>query len=358
MNFSFWMIVYIVSLSQGLFLSLALALKKTANHHAKRVLIGLVVVFTGTICMGLVREIAGSAAVRYAVAVGINGEFLLAPLIYLFVQAIFRPSEYPFTKSWLHFMPFLLGTFFWLTVYALPQNSWFADHRQLVFYYVCLKFLYVSVYMAVSFRLLKALLRENRRFVVGRAHMKMDWLKVSLTVIALVALINYTIFFIQSFGYHVPADPDRIGVLIQTLVIYLMSLLVLIRPWILSVVPKTVDDAKWHNQVAALDQYLQEHKPFLDPEIKPAILAEGLGLSQHHLSSIINEGMKTNFYELMNVHRLRYFEKLLQDSKKPVTILELAYQAGFNSKASFYRFFKEVHHMTPKEYLSYLVNSS
>jgi len=98
-------------------------------------------------------------------------------------------------------------------------------------------------------------------------------------------------------------------------------------------------------------QYLEKEKPYTNPEYNLQTMIRDLGISQQNISQTINEVLGKNFYQLINEYRVRKFQKLLQDPKlKNITFLGLAYEAGFNSKSSFNRIFKEITGQTPSQY--------
>ena len=67
--------------------------------------------------------------------------------------------------------------------------------------------------------------------------------------------------------------------------------------------------------------------------------------------------MQTSFYDLVARYRLNEFERLARDAgNRGRSVLELAYDAGFNSKASFYRLFRRVHGTTPTAFLKEITN--
>nr|WP_246440606.1 helix-turn-helix domain-containing protein [Rhabdobacter roseus] len=73
----------------------------------------------------------------------------------------------------------------------------------------------------------------------------------------------------------------------------------------------------------------------------------------HHLSQVINEKEQKNFYDLINGWRIEEFLKEVKSEKnKKYTLLAIAYDCGFNSKASFNRNFKKYTGKTPTEYLN------
>lgn len=98
-------------------------------------------------------------------------------------------------------------------------------------------------------------------------------------------------------------------------------------------------------------RYLSEEKSFTNPEYNLQTMMQDLELSQQHLSQTINEQLGKNFYQLINEYRVQEFKRLLQQPDAgQFTILSLAYEAGFNSKSSFNRVFKEITGQTPSQY--------
>jgi AraC-like DNA-binding protein len=94
---------------------------------------------------------------------------------------------------------------------------------------------------------------------------------------------------------------------------------------------------------------------YLEPELTIKKLASDLSISSENLSAYINQKYKLSFRELINQYRIKHFKLLAADqSSKPVAILTMALDSGFNSQASFYRAFKKFEGISPKEYISQL----
>lgn len=92
--------------------------------------------------------------------------------------------------------------------------------------------------------------------------------------------------------------------------------------------------------------YVNDKKPYLDPEMTLEALSQGAGMPKHHLSRIINQARKCNFYDFLNEYRIDEFKSIIR-KKKDITILEAAFESGFNSKAAFYKAFKKATGITP-----------
>lgn len=96
---------------------------------------------------------------------------------------------------------------------------------------------------------------------------------------------------------------------------------------------------------------LESEKPFLNPELTLAQLAKLIPTHPNKLSEVINKFEQKNFYDLINEKRIHEFLRLLNmPENKQFTLMSLAYDCGFNSKASFNRNFKKYTGKTPSEY--------
>ena len=80
------------------------------------------------------------------------------------------------------------------------------------------------------------------------------------------------------------------------------------------------------------------------------LLAGHLGISVQQLSELLNVHLNSSFYDLLNDYRLLAAEVLLNDPKCALSILDIAFTAGFNNKNSFYQSFRKKHHCTPGQF--------
>jgi AraC-like DNA-binding protein len=92
-------------------------------------------------------------------------------------------------------------------------------------------------------------------------------------------------------------------------------------------------------------------RPYLDPGLTLPMLADMTGVPRNNLSLAINEGAGQNFYDFINSYRIREVKKQLEDpGNHEINLLNLAFNSGFNSKATFNSVFKKNTGMTPTEY--------
>jgi AraC-like DNA-binding protein len=104
-----------------------------------------------------------------------------------------------------------------------------------------------------------------------------------------------------------------------------------------------------------LTQLLEKEKPYLIPDLTLAQLAKMTKVNSGILSRIINTGRSLNFNDFINSYRVReVITRFELKQHQTITLLGIALECGFNSKATFNRAFKKHTGKTPIEYLNAL----
>jgi len=94
---------------------------------------------------------------------------------------------------------------------------------------------------------------------------------------------------------------------------------------------------------------------YLDPELSLGSLAEELDMHPHELSRIINMALGKSFNDFINEYRVAEVIRKMQDpAYDRITLLGIAFGAGFNSKTTFNRAFRQMTRKSPAEYKNYL----
>lgn len=102
-----------------------------------------------------------------------------------------------------------------------------------------------------------------------------------------------------------------------------------------------------------LSTFMLEQKPYLDSELTLFSLAKQLNMHANHLSQIINQNRSQNFFDYINEQRVNDVKDVLLSNKfSNHSLLGIAYEFGFNSKASFNRAFKKFTGITPSLFRS------
>lgn len=103
--------------------------------------------------------------------------------------------------------------------------------------------------------------------------------------------------------------------------------------------------------VERLKACMAQQKPYLEGDLTLQQLASKVDLAPNHLSQIVNDTWKMGFQEFLNSYRVKAAEALLLDpAAAGHSILDIAYEAGFNSKSAFNAAFQRHRGMTPTEF--------
>lgn len=96
---------------------------------------------------------------------------------------------------------------------------------------------------------------------------------------------------------------------------------------------------------------MEEEKPYLNNQLNLPQLAHLLALTTHQLSYLLNTALDINFSSFINKYRAEEAKKLLADAKKEhYSMLQIAYEAGYNSKTVFNTHFKKASGMSPSTF--------
>ncbi len=103
---------------------------------------------------------------------------------------------------------------------------------------------------------------------------------------------------------------------------------------------------------AKILKLMQEEKLYLQPELNLSDIANRLKTNISVLSGVVNNAFGKNFNDFVNEYRVKEFQERIQlPENKNITLLGIAFDCGFNSKATFNRSFKKFTGKAPKEFL-------
>ncbi|BAJ00843.1 helix-turn-helix domain-containing protein [Shewanella violacea] len=107
-------------------------------------------------------------------------------------------------------------------------------------------------------------------------------------------------------------------------------------------------------RIKKLKQLMEVDKLYLDSELTIEKLASMFDISPRTLSSLINNHLGKNYNEFTNCYRIMAAKSLLESSlNNDLSVIEIMYQSGFNSKATFYKYFKKMVNSSPSSYRKY-----
>lgn len=100
--------------------------------------------------------------------------------------------------------------------------------------------------------------------------------------------------------------------------------------------------------IRKLEEYLQETKCYLNPDLTREELAIQMGTNRQYLIEAIKDKRGKTFNEFIYSFRLEYaHEQIINNKKKSIS--EILVEAGFLTRTTFYKAFKDVYGLTPNE---------
>jgi AraC-like DNA-binding protein len=387
-------ILFILIIFQLLFLSTFLFTKQ----KGKRTSHWLLATFFLSIALNLL-DVFLLMSRAYASCPGLAGwggclPLLFGPLLFLYTRSVLE-KEFRFTaKSWLHFIPFVLFLLITEGVYnswpreaqeRLLQNA--LEHR---FHWSIaigssIIFLQFSLYIAFSLDLIARHKKAATQHFSNPRQTSLSWLytmilfftalMIGTTLNGLLAktplanhyLLTFTVIILAMLIFinrvllkalHTPyffAFEDAEGAGQEIGVAEDVSEGVGQETGVAADVAKAAGTYAWppenkENAAMALRlrQYMQNEKPWLDPDLSLEQLAGGIGQKPKMLSLVINETLGQNFFDFINHYRIDEAKRLLTNPvDRKITVSEVLYQVGFNSKSSFNTLFKKYTGLTP-----------
>ncbi|WP_347053029.1 helix-turn-helix domain-containing protein [Flavobacterium olei] len=305
----------------------------------------------------------------------ITFSFLQIPVFYLYVVSVCY-SDFKLKPLYLlHLLPFLISNIILLprfyAVDAASKISFIKNHQNMIeiqFNHILIHIQLFAYIIAVFMLLKKAkkLYLENNS---GTSINSYNWLfqfTIVLSILYSIALLKNILKFSE---YQNISEWIKIGGLVFQLLIvcwYLFkalnnpdlfrnvdSRLKLVSDIVLEDKSRGQIEVKdiYNEELLKLKHYMTEEKPFLNPSLTIQDVSNGIKIPVRDLSLLINHKLEQHFYDFINGYRIEYALDILKDvTKSKVTILEILYEVGFNSKSSFNTAFKKHTGNTPTHY--------
>jgi len=381
-------LILLLAAGQGLFLAI-LIFHKHGRLFANRFLGALIMLFSLILVHLFLTEQGDKQARPLFSAMLVGLGFLISPLHYLYAKFLVRRDR-PFRiTDWLHFLPFLIYESYRLLQYFFARETLVelfgsAKPQVMPFDFIVYNWavlLQGFIYVQLTIRILSRYARYLKEVFSTLDKIKLDWLRnitfmfAGILVIFLVEnvlllaginLSNYfslssvlTAVYVYALGYlglsksEIFAEPKIVDSISHLAALSEQNRLETAAPE--SPAQKYEKSGLSEERAKAYLQQLldlmEKQQPYTNSELTLNQLAEMLSISSHNLSEIINTQLQQNFFDFVNAYRLEKVKKDLVDpAKSHLTILAIAFDAGFNSKSSFNLIFKKQTNLTPSEY--------
>ncbi|MEM7369572.1 MAG: helix-turn-helix domain-containing protein [Bacteroidota bacterium] len=293
-----------------------------------------------------------------------GGWLMIGPLFFAFIQSLY--SQQDARKLLLHLLPFIVLTlilplflhqpipkrgfdYSMLTVFVYsdlgltPINSFYGG----IFLF---QFLHVGIYLLMSYRFVQ---NQPQQIPLPISQQSLG----IFSLIYLCSVIFYGVLVTQTFYKR---DWDYFLILPMAVFVYYLSYLLLSRPeWWRSDLKK-LSDKKYQKSVLSnkdlhaileqVDQVVHQQRWFVQADLSLESIAKETGLSRHHISQALNQEKGMSFSQYINQLRVEEAQHLIREDQDHSTLLTIAFQAGFQTKASFNHHFKRITGLTPSQF--------
>ncbi|MBU1101196.1 MAG: helix-turn-helix domain-containing protein [Bacteroidetes bacterium] len=121
----------------------------------------------------------------------------------------------------------------------------------------------------------------------------------------------------------------------------------------------TLPPGKIDEIYSQIQTHLKTTKSYINPRLSLGVFAEELQIPKEYVSQAINSKTCGSFSDYISDFRIEEVKKKLIDPKNDnISILEMAFASGFNSKSTFNLVFKKKMNLTPTEYRDNIISKN
>ena len=308
--------------------------------------------------------------------------FVSGPVIYLYVRTCTQKDFKMSPILWLHFIPVVINNFFNIPVYTISatekieyfqifMETGIFQNRNSYRIIPLLGVIHSIVYGIISVNLIlkyRKHLAQTASFVDNSFH---QWLLVFVSFLAYPML---TVFlWLISGGRFFSLSLFYFGFVFFNITVFAS---ILFKPELFHTFPnqmpipdsteeKTRKYESSNLQEDQKEKYLEQiqskmnsEKYYREPELTIQQLSEQINIPTYYLSQVINEKLDCNFLDFINQYRVEAAkELLLKPDLEHYSITAIGFEAGFNSKSTFYSAFKRFTDTTPGKFRKSMINS-
>lgn len=322
----------------------------------------------------------------YVHFIGTSGPMTLlyGPLLFFFIKNFISKNQKFKTKYILHFIPFFLDHLDGFFVfYFQPKEEKIADIQEIISgqpdldlsIFLLIRSIHPIIYCVWSIQVLRVHRDNLKKLFSFTSHkLTLEWLWYlawSMLVVGTIAFpVNFVIVFFEVADW---IELRMFVVAISVIWVFFLGYYSVRKtPFYRSYHIEGIDTLEYDfiakqpekyektrlkaEEIPGLKKklldYLEKDKPYLNKNLTIGELAESIEVQTYQLSQLINDQLGKSFFEFINSYRVEELKERFFDPKySNLTLLGIAMECGFNSKASFNRIFKQLTGQTPTEYI-------
>lgn len=377
-------LIILLGAVQGIFLSAVIGNLTRQNKTAHRFLALFLFIFALQMIAFVIWDSHFILKVPHLSMITSPLNFALGPLYFLYVKALTSKDFSLKRKDALHFVPFLVSIIYFIPFYFKSaaykiQFNLDSDNHFPAFWsrFSVVATIQSSIYIVLTILILVRHERTVKKYYSSLEKKNLGWIRANVFAMVLTWL---SCSFFSFFGWK---WADYYSNIVFSACVYALGYYGIRQQFIFNEIREDVEteepvpavikpeeiiskkyersgltEDKAKQLLIQLDKLMAAEKLFLNPELNLQQLADTLSSSSggkqvsiHHVSQVLNQYKQLNFFDYINQLRVEEFKiQLLDPSKQHLSLLGLAFECGFNSKASFNVAFKKYTGTTPSAF--------
>lgn len=397
-EFGFYSSLLLITFSQGIIYSVLLLLKairtETNSNYWLSLFIFLCSLFVAPWMLGFAGWYDNQPYRDFLFYMPFQHLFFIGPVIYFYTQSLLNPSFHLTKRNFIHLIPGILyllysvfmwiydkyifkGYYFYKDGMDKDFDSWYhnAGIASMIIYFV-LSIRYYNLYRKLMFQVVSyadsVLFKWINTYLYSFLVMLLLPILFDSASLFYPELNSYTgswwfflffsiiMYYIAITGY---ANPIVTKIPFEISMFDKKSALLLSNnsssEEAVIDIEHEIYEAKTSPEIenwkAKIESILETQQLYQNPELTLTDVAKKLNTNAAIISKTINQGFGLNFNDFINNYRIEAVKNSFkQGEHKKSTLLGIAFDCGFNSKATFNRAFKKNTGLSPKDFIEKL----
>lgn len=297
--------------------------------------------------------------------------FLIGPVLYFYCKSLLNENFELSKRDWLHFLPAVVYFIYSLIVFitdkwVLDSFYFYADGRDkdLDFWYQFAGLLSMLFYLALSLKQYRDYRKFTKQEVSFADDIAFKWMERFMVAFGVILLLRVLFFILNpewgEFGskywyylcFSILSFYIAIAGYSHTMKAGLNFNLGAVDLPNAPIVDEETDALDRKEWAAKINSLFEVDDLYKDAGLTLTDVAGRLQTNRNIVSSVINQEFQMNFNDFVNKKRVEaIITRLGNMEHKNSTLLGIALDCGFNSKATFNRAFKKHTGSTPKQFI-------
>ncbi|GAA0721758.1 hypothetical protein GCM10009430_23450 [Aquimarina litoralis] len=303
----------------------------------------------------------------------------IGPLLYFYVKSITTSGFRFVKKDLIHFIPVSIYVLYKIVIFIYDASQPGFSETQNGYLKIALDEKYVSpligivenlqmlLYLAFTIQLYYVYRKKIQHFFSNTYVLELNWIRNFLFIYSFLFL--YSVFqgvidsvitdlhWTQRWWYHFFTAVAIIyigikGYFTDTNKLNNLNFSVSLKQTSAEESKAKLSDEIIHNK-KKIEEFMSDQQPFLNPDLNLTELSKMLHIPATIVSETINAGFEKNFNDFINSYRVKAVQDMIREGRQEqLSLLGIAYECGFNSKATFNRVFKKLTNVSPSQYVA------